>query len=70
MSNARSFIQADLDKMRTSSMSRVPGLLRVINGSEEEAETSPEVNLHLLSTPAKTALERCLHKPRLNKYYD
>ena len=51
-------------------MSRVPGLLRVVNGSEGEAETSPEVNLHLLSTPAKTALERCLHKPRLNKYYD
>ena len=53
MSNARSFIQEDLDKMRTSSMSRVPELLRVINGSEEEAETSPEVNLHLLSTPGK-----------------
>ena len=71
MSNARSFIEADLDKkMRTSSMSRVLGLLRVINGSEGEVETSPEVNLHLLSTPAKTVLERCLHKPRLNKYYN
>lgn len=42
-------------------MSRAPGLLRVINGSEGEAETSPEVKLHLLSPPADTALERSLH---------
>ena len=48
-------------KRRKSSMSRAPGLLRVINGSEGEAETSPEVKLHLLSTPAETALERSLH---------